>query len=71
MSHDELLAEIELRQGMELGLHAFKAWVALRAVVKLAGKLQDQNPFHEDAGWNAGYNHAMYEVIQAIEKELN
>ena len=35
MTHDELLAEITLRQGMETGLHAFKAWLALRAVVEL------------------------------------
>lgn len=35
INQDELLAEIELRQGMELGLHAFKAWKALRAIVEL------------------------------------
>ena len=83
MSHDELLARMNLytvcdrptKPGMicdnEHLKESYPEWFALRAVVELAGKLQDQNPFHEDAGWNAGYNHAMYEVIQAIEKELN
>ena len=74
MTHDELIAYID---GSTDGLkheHLFEKLLAntkaLRAVVELAGKLQDQDPFHEDAGWNAGYNYAMYEVIQAIEKEL-
>lgn len=63
MTHDELQAKIEASDD-NLNFYA------LRAIVELAGKLQDEDPFHEDAGWNAGYNHAMYEVIQAIEKEL-
>ena len=72
MTHDELLARVgDDEKFLEQYFGAkFKGQSALRAVVELAGKLQDQDPFHEDAGWNAGYNHAMYEVIEAIEKEL-
>ena len=73
MTHDKLLAKIQ--SDYEENKHfrdepKWKPFAALRAVVELAGKLQDDDPFHEDTGWNAGYNHAMYEVIQAIEKEL-
>ena len=74
MTHDELLAKIDsdiAKTDAVVGLQFCRPTLkALRAIVELAGKLQDEDPFHEDAGWNAGYNHAMYEVIQAIEKEL-
>lgn len=78
MTHDELLGKIDETSGWinstplssEFQTRLLNQYNALRAVVELAGKLQDQDPFHEDAGWNAGYNYAMYEVIQAIEKEL-
>ena len=68
MTNDELRDYIDKFDAA--GMVNEPAVSALRAVVELAGKLQDQDPFHEDAGWNAGYNYAMYEVIQAIEKEL-
>ena len=73
MTHDELLAELDKSiKGAEF--EGRWMWTtnakALRAVVELAMNLQDDDPFHEDAGWNAGYNYAMYEVIQAIKKEL-
>lgn len=71
MTHDELLAKIKNTSSRyEEPYSSGELRAALRAVVELARKLQDDDPFHEDAGWNAGYNHAMYEVIQAIEKEL-
>lgn len=68
MTHDELLAKINPDWDEYVDNSKFRE--ALRAVVELARKLQDDDPFHEDAGWNAGYNHAMYEVIQAIQEQL-
>ena len=74
MSHDELLAEITLRQGMETGLHAFKAWVALRAVVELHKPYGiDQFPNLKSMCGHCA--HLTYQLwpcptIEAIEKEL-
>ena len=68
MTHNELLAEIELRQGMELGLHAFKAWVALRAVVELHRPEAQEHGEYEKC-WNCNLLYPC-PTIQAIEKEL-
>lgn len=68
MTHDELLAKISLRQGMETGLYAFKAWLALRAVVELTQKYEEFDGV--DSEKMKGYRLAMKQVTQAIEKEL-
>lgn len=75
MTHDELLAKINEYQPIireELfDKDIFGKWrLALRAVVELTMNLQDDDGFNDDACWNAGYNYAMYEIIQAIKKEL-
>lgn len=66
MTHDELLAEITLRQGMETGLHAFKAWLALRAVVEF------HKPEHSIRGYRCVFDNFAYPcpTIRVIEKEL-
>lgn len=48
----------------------YRIGLALRAVVGLTNNLQDTESWQDNAEYNAGYNNAMYEIIQAIEKEL-
>ena len=63
MTHDELLAKItptDWRDGIP------QRDAALRAVVELAGKDIE----HESYVWLDGYDYAMKQIIQAIEKEL-
>lgn len=43
---------------------------ALRAVVEWTNNLQDTESWQDDAEYNAGYNNAIYEVIEIIKKEL-
>lgn len=72
MTHDELLELINRKnhsQGMVIHVDTFRD--VLRAVVELATwDVRDTEPWQDDAEYNAGYNNAMYEVLQAIEKEL-
>lgn len=64
MTHDKLLAKIdEIDEYCEYGWHLA---TALRAVVELAGKDIE----HESYVWLDGYDYAMKQIIQAIEKEL-
>lgn len=68
MKHDELLARIDWT---EKGLMTkYRIGLALRAVVELTNNLQDTESWQDNAEYNAGYNNAMYEIIQAIKKEL-
>jgi hypothetical protein len=63
MTHDELLAKIDYWFDTD-NFHLHKK--ALRAVVELAGKDIE----HESYVWLDGYDYAMKQIIQAIEKEL-
>jgi hypothetical protein len=67
MTHDELLHEIDMHQNWQYSnAQDVTAWDALRAVVELAGK----DIQHESYVWLDGYDYAMKQIIQAIEKEL-
>ena len=81
MTHDELLKKVdrdhELTTYLNSGLingditinTARQHWFqgnALRAVVELAGKDIE----HDSYVWLDGYDYAMKQIIQAIEKEL-
>lgn len=70
MTHDELLAKIDKIK--PLNSPAWNMQNALRAVVELAIKqLETKNIPAEQVGWfNEGYNLAMDNIIDAIEKEL-
>lgn len=73
MTHDELLAQIEVHQNEFSPLSTdVTAWDALRVVVGLANKqLETKDIPAEQVGWfNEGYNLAMDNIIDAIEKEL-
>ena len=62
MTHDELMAMIKPMTNND----AIFMKDALRAVVELAGKDIE----HESYVWLDGYDYAMKQIIQAIEKEL-
>jgi hypothetical protein len=62
MTHDELLAICD-NYSFKDSAEPVKA---LRAVVELAGK----DIKHESYVWLDGYDYAMKQIIQAIEKEL-
>ena len=62
MTHDELLAICD-NYSFKDSAEPVKA---LRAVVELAGKDIE----HESYVWLDGYDYAMKQIIQAIEKEL-
>ena len=82
MTHDELLARVTNQAGWtdnhvndritvvvsdwNAGWNARDNTNALRAVVELAGKDIE----HESYAWLDGYDYAMKQIIQAIEKEL-
>jgi hypothetical protein len=67
MTHDELLYEIASRiDGIPADYGQFDLVDALNAVVKLA--LKDIE--HESYVWLDGYDYAMKQIIEAIEKEL-
>lgn len=70
MTHDELLAKIDKIK--PLNSPAWNMQNALRAVVELAIKqLETKNIPAEQVAWfNEGYNLAMDNIIDAIEKEL-
>ena len=65
MTHDELLAKIDEEVEYSIRGHE-RFFTALRAVVELAGKDIE----HESYVWLDGYDYAMKQIIQAIEKEL-
>ena len=72
MTHDELLDKIQVflvateLQSIDENFEGTKMLKALRAVVKLANK----DIKHESYVWLDGYDFAMKQIIQAIEKEL-
>ena len=78
MTHDELLAKVdsvfyEDEGGTQLDLAGFNnQYRALRVVVELAIKqLETKDMPAEQVGWfNEGYNLAMDNIIDAIEREL-
>lgn len=74
MTHDELLAKIDDDEKFleQYFGGKFKGQSALRAVVELAIKqLDTTNMPAEQVGWfHEGYNLAMDNIIEAIEKEL-
>jgi hypothetical protein len=63
MTHDELLQKIDYYFDTD-NFHIHKN--ALCTVVELAGKDIE----HESYVWLDGYDYAMKQIIQAIEKEL-
>jgi hypothetical protein len=69
MTHDELLKvvnwSVELAEAQYLQ-ELLNQMKALRAVVELAGKDIE----HESYVWLDGYDYAMKQIVQAIEKEL-
>jgi len=72
MTHDELLADIDTKILLSEHIIYPIYMQALRAVVELAVKqLDTTNMPAEQVGWfNEGYNLAMDNVIEAIEREL-
>jgi len=72
MTHDELLTELNRRLEVALYNGDPQSVHALRAVVELANKqLETKDMPAEQVGWfNEGYNLAMDNIIDAIEKEL-
>ena len=67
MAYDELLAKIAACiDGIPADYGQFDLVDALNAVVELAGKDIE----HESYAWLDGYDYAMKQIIQAIEKEL-
>ena len=67
MTHDELLAKIaSCIDGIPADYGQFDLVDALNAVVELALK----EIKHESYVWLDGYDYAMKQIIQAIEKEL-
>jgi len=73
MTHDELLARISLAMPKDnTSVYVEDVVTALRAVVELAIKqLDTQDMPAEQVGWfYEGYNLAMDNVLDAIEKEL-
>lgn len=69
MTHDELLAKIDNFEPDD-ELDSVKSMNALRAVVEWTNNLQDTESWQDNAEYNAGYNNAIYEVIEIIKKEL-
>jgi hypothetical protein len=67
MTHDELLDRIA-QEGLKPDGNVLntRLILAFRAVVELAGK----DIKHESYVWLDGYDYAMKQIIQAIEKEL-
>jgi hypothetical protein len=75
MTHDELLARVSVNQSFLEEKEQFilaKAMSALRAVVELAMKPVDASniPAAQVAWFYEGYNLALDNVLDAIEKEL-
>ena len=66
MTHDDLLIEINRRLDVAYYNGDPQSMRALRAVVELAGKDIE----HDSYVWLDGYDYAMKQIIQAIEKEL-
>lgn len=69
MTHDELLTRIKEGQWVDRQEMMVRS-NALRAVVEWTNNLQDTESWQDDAEYNAGYNNAIYEVIEIIKKEL-
>ena len=71
MTHDELLDRIA-QEGLKPDGNVLntRLVLALRAVVEWTNNLQDTESWQDDAEYNAGYNNAIYEVIEIINKEL-
>jgi hypothetical protein len=65
------MAEITLRQGMEIGLHAFKAWLALSVIMNLHKPRGAEPMWCGECVIFDGQPHPYpCPTIEAIEKEL-
>lgn len=75
MTNDELFVAVDraiAKTNAVVGLQFCRpSLFALRAVVEWTNNLQDTESWQDDAEYNAGYNNAIYEVIEIIKKELN
>jgi hypothetical protein len=69
MTHDELLAKLEIDWATVTIEQVGKAVIALRAVVELAATYKDGNYVNEE--FNQGLQTAFQLIIEAIEEELS